>query len=110
MSTTIIPTRSDLPDYVITADLGGTDFGLHLSWNTRDSRWYLEILTAAGATLVAGIGVVVDYPVNLRFSIAGMPEGYLIFLDTTDSSTEIEKMEDLGDRVQLTFTPTADVS
>jgi len=109
MTTVVIPTRSDLDYYVETVTLGGTGFRLGFAWNTRDERWYLDIEDSSGTTLIAGLAIVVDCPLTLRFPSLSLPKGLLLAMDTTGEGREIADKEDLGDRVQLVFIPSEDL-
>lgn len=103
-----IPTNADFDWYSLTAAMDGVDYRLVCHWNTRDERWYLTVVDADGETLVAGIPLVVDYPLLSRFTIDGLPPGVLMALDTTGEGMEPEH-DDLGDRVRLIYIPQGDL-
>lgn len=91
-----------LPWQIQRATLDDVEYLLVLSWNTRDSRWYLEVQSSGGTPIVSGIAIVVDYPLLDRFGYSTLPPGRLIAVDTTDGG-EIAAQEDLGTRVQLVY-------
>lgn len=107
----VIAIDGSLPwqDAVVTLD--GVDYVIELAWNTRDSRWYLSLKTAAGTELLMGVAVVVDYSLLSRVSWSpDAPPGVLMAIDTTGAHAEISEMEDLGSRVQLTYLSSDEVS
>lgn len=99
-----IPIRSDLDWYSLTAALDGADYRLAIWWNTRDERWYLSVSESDGTLIVAGVPMVVDYPLLDRFAHEDLPTGVLMALDTSGEGAEAGQ-EDLGDRVRLIYVP-----
>lgn len=97
---TEIPTRSDLPRYAETVELAGDQYRLEFSWNTRDARWYVSILTAAGDQIVMGLPIVADFPLLRRFTDTRLPDGELWAWDMSGDGLEPGQY-DLGDRVRL---------
>lgn len=95
--------------YSAQATLDGVDYLLELAWNTRDSRWYLSLFSAAGVALAQSIPLVVDFPLLRRFRGEEFPPGYLMAIDTTGAGREIEVQDDLGARVQLVYLTEAEV-
>lgn len=108
MAVVQIPTRSDLDDWSLAVDLNGVGFGLRFVWNTRDSRWMMDIRDSAGAVLLTGIPVVVNQPLTLPHVGTDLPDGLLLAMDTSGEYREIIEKTDLGDRVKLVFVPSSD--
>ena len=108
MTIETIPVRSDLDYYSMTVSLAEVDYRLSFAFNTRDSRWYMDVAQADGTVLVSGTPIVVDMPLLLRFTDTDLPAGYLVATDATGAGLEPVK-DDFGDRVQLIFIPAADL-
>ncbi len=108
MTAQVIPCRTDAPRYSIRVELDAVRFELHFEWNDRAAAWFLDIYDADAVRLVSSIRIVVAYPLLERFSDARLPAGILMAADTTKADLDPLR-EDLGDRVQLIYTPLADI-
>lgn len=99
-----IPVRTDIGWWSEVVDLGDTLYKLEFAWNTRDERWYMSISLTDGTVLLAGLPIVVDYPLIDRFTNENLPYGALIAVDTSGRGAE-PNIDDLGNRVKLIFVP-----
>lgn len=99
----LIPTRED-PRYSIEIELDGSSFFLDFEWNDRAESWFLDILNADRVMLLAGVRVVVGFPLINRYRDPRLPKGDLTAIVTSGSDLD-PKFTDLGDRVQLLYTP-----
>lgn len=102
VSLVVIPARTDLPDYTLTVTLGSRDYVLRLYWNARDTSWYLDVADSLGIAIVAGLRVVLNWPIMRQVQDSRRPFGDIIAIDTTDTDTE-PGLTDLGSRVLLTY-------
>jgi hypothetical protein len=109
MSVVEIPILAGFDWFTESVSLDGTDYQVELHWNTRDSRWRLSLADAAGDALVAGIPLVVDWPLLSQFVSGSLPPGEIVALDTSGRGEEISAIEELGDRVRLYYVPEADL-
>lgn len=104
-----VPTLQGFADYTEIVQLG-TTYRLRFTYNSRAASWYLTILGAGGGVLVAGIRVVLEWPLAMQHVEATLPDGELIVLDLTASRIEPGR-EDLRDDVApLTFVPSSEVA
>lgn len=97
-----IPLRNDVPVQSLQVELDGRTYGLEVRWNFRAGQWALSIFDAENVTLVANVGITVDYPLGRRVQKDGMPPGVFIAKDTSGEHREAE-FADLGQRVQLLY-------
>jgi hypothetical protein len=102
--------RNDEPHYSYQTDLDGETYGFELRWNTRDSGWYLTIRDAEENVLLAGIRLVVGFPLLRRFRDFRLPPGELEAVDTNTTGQAADPgLADLGQRVLLVYTSPEDL-
>ena len=107
MATVIIPTRTDgTQRYSFRCQLGARYFNLEFRWNPRDASWGLVLSDAAGNVLAAK-KIVVTSALTIHQVDARMPAGEFIAIDTAGTDQD-PGLTELGSRVVLTFTPSAD--
>lgn len=105
----VIPITPDVPHFDFQVELDGVTYTLELRWNERDAAWYLSLLTAEEDPLVMGRKVVLDVPLWSRFKDPRVPRGLLVAVDTSQKGIDAG-YDDLGRRVQLVYTPTAEIA
>jgi hypothetical protein len=67
-------------------DLEGVTYILTFRWNAREAAWSLDVSTADGVLLVAGVTCVANRFLLRRYRhIEGLPTGDLMFVDLTES-------------------------
>lgn len=98
----VIPLVHDRPHYTQQVELDGSTFGLELQWNFREEAWYLSLADSEGQVIVAGVKLVVGFPLMTRSKDARMPRGLFQAQDTTGGSAD-PGFADLGARVQLYY-------
>ncbi|MDK1020040.1 MAG: hypothetical protein QGD90_00190 [Candidatus Hydrogenedentes bacterium] len=105
----IIPVRA-VAEYSIDVDLDARPFTMIFKWNFRGQYWTVEFTTREDVLIHGAIKVVPDYDLlhNTRH-IAALPQGILMIVDTTESGDPIV-FADLGERLQLVYTPEADLA
>lgn len=102
-----IPTRTD-PRYQIEVELDGSSYLFDFEWNDRAESWFLDVSSQNGTKLIAGIRVVVGFPLWNRYRNPELPSGDLSAVDTSGANLD-PKLEDLGDRVALVYTPFSEI-
>lgn len=102
MSVFVLPCRTDLPHYSFACDLDGVGYGFEFRWNARSEAWFMTILTGDDQVILAGVKVVVDFPLAVRSASALMPPGTFIAVDTSGQHLD-PGLTDLGERVQLSY-------
>jgi hypothetical protein len=97
-----INTDPDLPFYTQRTVLDGITYILSFEWNEREERWYLSLADSAGVTIVSGIKVVANYPLNYLLTDPRAPGGILYALDISGTGQD-PGLNDLGRRVTLMY-------
>lgn len=98
----IIPLVNDRPHYTMQVELDGGTFTLELQWNFREEAWYLSLGDSEADPIVAGVKLVVGFPLLTRCKDSRMPRGFFQAQDTTGKN-EDPGFADLGARVQLYY-------
>jgi hypothetical protein len=101
------PVSSSAPDRTLRTQLDGRDYLLRLTWNGRESRWYLSVYDGAGDVLAASLKAVCNMRLLRRKSWdPRLPPGELYFIaQTADQSPPgIDELGE-GKRVELTYWP-----
>lgn len=104
----LLPVQNDTPRYSELVTLDGVAYRLSFEWNDRAASWFLDIGTAAGVPLVTNVRLVVGWPLLSRYRVEGLPPGLLECIDTLGTDTD-PAYQDLGGRVVLAYTPTAEL-
>ena len=107
MSVLVIPTRNDLGNYSIKVRLNEELFTLTFKYNERDTSWYFDIDTEAGASIVQGLKAVPNYPVINNVRVEGRPAGEVVFLDSR-ADPQPPTQEELGEDVPMTYKESED--
>jgi hypothetical protein len=103
-----IPITNPTPRFSQGVDLDGVAFILAFEWNDRDETWSFNLLDSDSVPLVTGVGVRVGLPLlNRHTGIAG-PAGVLEAIDTSGAGLD-PGFADLGERVQLLYTPIGEI-
>lgn len=103
MSTQVVPTFTDTDDYQFNVALDGVTYGMQFTWNTRDSRWFLNLLDSSGNVLVGTIPLVLNWPLLRQYKYnTNIPAGFLYILDTNDTGQEPGRY-DLGTRCLMVY-------
>lgn len=105
-----LPLRQDVPAFSYTVDLDGKAYQLSFMWNGRESLWHLGIATAAGAVVLLGLPLAVDFP--LLFSMRSnkaLPPGEFIVVDLEGSGGSPGR-DNLGTRFEVLYYTAADMA
>lgn len=102
-----VPLRTDIYAYTQKTTIEGVVYTLGLRYNARMERWVLDIMDAAGTMLLAGVKMLVNYPVTRRFigRVAGLPEGHFMVVDETGQARN-PTQDNLGDDIKLIYVET----
>jgi hypothetical protein len=84
--------------------LNGREFRIDLRWSDFEGRFYLSLLAASGAVLVAGVPVSTNEPLLEGWhAIDGVPVGELVAMDARRAPADAGLEDDLGETVRLTY-------
>lgn len=101
----LIISTSSAPYYSQRVRLDGRDYILRFSWNQREARWYLSILTDREEPLVLGLKLIANWPLLRYYRFEErLPSGEIYVVDWTgDGSPPL--LEELGEgrRCQLLY-------
>lgn len=106
MATLLVPTTPSLPFQIVKIQLEGRLFVLHLLWNQRESRWYLEIHDNEDTPLLAGIKLVTNWALlaRRRAGSSDLPPGELLVTDlSADGSPPLLDELGIGLRCELKY-------
>ena len=102
-----LPVSSDRANYEFKCTLDGVRYSFAFRWNERAGQWIIDIKTASGVVIVAGIPLVsgVDFLAQFK-TRAGIPQGNLFLLNLVDENISPGR-DDLGVNVLLMYQETA---
>jgi len=98
----LIPCRPDLSHYDMQVVLSNITYTLEFRWNTREGYWYMDIKDETEDPILAGIKVVIEWPLGIRTVDSRRPPGVFFAIDTTNQQRD-PGVNDLGDRVKLVY-------
>lgn len=98
----VIPTTQSGSSFVETVTIDSILYRLLFNWNTRDENWYLTISDKNDNPLVTAIKLVVNYELIRDWPDMGLPTGYLIAVDMSETGDPCGR-NDLGNRVILMY-------
>jgi hypothetical protein len=108
----ILPIYSSTsPRWSYQISLDGTKYTLAISWNTRESAWYLDVQDASANSIVSSIKLVPDILLLQQFKgLGGLPLGDLFLYDVEQNPATAVNMQfaDLGTRYLLVYYSLAD--
>jgi hypothetical protein len=103
-----IPTLYDeTPYYTQRTTLDGVDYQLQFQWSARESRWYVSLLTTAGALICGPLKVLTNWPL-LRWykQREGCPAGELLAMSLSQDSSPPGLTDfGIGRRCSLVYVP-----
>lgn len=91
-----IPVDPSQPDQEFSLAMDGVVFVLRLTLNSRTNRWTLAIKQEDGTLLIAGIPIIINYPLLESHRFEGMPAGDIFCLSESGDQTEPRDTESLG--------------
>lgn len=96
------PDQTDRSEIRFGAVLGGRQFDLKLTWLPCQLFWELEMVSEAGARLLAGVKVTANIDMLQPYSDSRMPPGQLVCHDTTKLQQDPER-NDWRERHRLVY-------
>lgn len=99
----------DAADSITDVVLDGTNFIVHLSWNTTGAYWSLGLYDAGDNTLVEGLAIVPDYLMLGRLRTPGFPLGDMAAV-TPDGRNSIAYEDLVNGTVALIYYEAADLA
>lgn len=96
-----LPCQPGIPHYEFSVVLDGVTYVLEFRWSTREACWYLDVKTEAAEVLIAGLKVVIDFPLGRR-GANRQPPGCFLAIDLSGERVN-PTLDDLGKRVILTY-------
>jgi len=104
-----LPLRNDLPHFKFRTELDGAGYVFEFWWNDRAGAWFMSISDTDDVMILAGVRVVVDFPLAARFHDERLPPGVLVAQDTTGARQD-PGLEDLGVRTVLLYFPSSELA
>ena len=98
-----IPLRA-LPQYTQEVTLENVPYRMVFRWNTRGAYYTVDIQTAEGVLLVAGLKLALDAALLRRHPGRGLPPGELVVIDPSGSFVPIA-FGDVETRICLVYAP-----
>lgn len=96
----LIPFTSSDNNYRLVIPLGGTNYLFDVRWNSRDSAWYISILTEDEVPIGSGLKLVLGARLGRHNPHPFFKEHTLVVLDTSGEDRDAG-YDDLGARVVL---------
>lgn len=96
------------PHFDLQVPLDGVTYTFEFCWNTRESGWFMSILTEGGDPIISGVRVVVDFPLARRCADPRRPPGVLLAIDTTGKRLDPD-LDGFGPRVVLMYITSAEL-
>ena len=91
--------------FIMQVELDGESFRLRFYWNSREEKWYMDILNIDDEAILTNVAMVIEYLLLTQYKhIADLPKGNFILLDLeSNPSTGGVTFDNLGRRYQLVF-------
>lgn len=83
-----IPVSNQLPWYKFKITLSGVIYTLNVRYNTRSSRWIMDILDSSGNQLLMGIPVLINRDLTAQYLYLSIPPGVFIPTDNTNQGNQ----------------------
>ena len=98
-----LPVSSDRANYEFKTTLDGEKYTLSFRFNNRAGRWIMDIKTATGTVIVAGIPLLAGVDFLAQFQTkTDLPQGSLFLVNLTDENTSPGR-DDLGVNTLLMY-------
>jgi hypothetical protein len=83
-----VPVGNQLPWYKFRISLSGVLFTLHMRYNTRMTRWILDVNDASDNPIISGIPVLIERNLVGQYATLAIPEGILFASDDTGNGQQ----------------------
>lgn len=97
-----IPVRNDLAAYEFRIVLESVTYFLRFSYNSRRSRWLMDIQNQDKEDVLVGIALLTDVDIRGLYKQEAIPPGLFLVFDTEGLQYNPEQF-DLGNRVSLLY-------
>lgn len=101
-----LPARNDLPYYKFKITLSNVIFSLDFKYNTRMSRWIMNINDASENQILSGIPVLINRNLTAQYSTLSIPAGTIFANDDTGQDTQPTQFSFGTDHTLLYLDPT----
>lgn len=81
----VIPMK-DYPDYSEELLFNGEPYIVRFRWNSRAKFWVMSVSLRDGTVIVAGMKIVINFPLNIRYSSPLLPAGAFIAFDANEKT------------------------
>ncbi len=95
-------------NYQVSSTMDGVTYAFVVRWNGRALSWYFDLLDANGDAIVSGVRIVLGALFGRRSVDPRFPPGRIFASDLSNTGREATR-DDLGVRVKLYYTPSADL-
>lgn len=102
MAVFTLPADATQANYEFETDLDGVAFRFSFKYNERDDSWNMNVLDVEGNILRAGIKVVTNWSMFLRWIQQGRPDGD-VFSVALGGISRPATLGELGDGVVLAY-------
>jgi hypothetical protein len=83
-----IPLSNQLPWYTFTIALSGVIFTLRLRYNSRNTRWMMDVADAQNNDIINGITLLIDTNLLGQYVQPNLPLGMFFVVDNTGQNTQ----------------------
>ena len=99
-------TVPDRPRIEFETTLAGEAFGFLITWNDRMGAWVMDLRNSEGETLLAGIRLIVNYPILRAYAGNDLPQGELYVVGSDPKGSEEPRRDawrESGQNLKLLF-------
>lgn len=97
-----VPFKPSIPDQQFSVQIGDAEYVFRALWNTRASRWFLDVSEINGTPIIRSVAIVLGTFLGRRSTHRLFSEGCLVAIDTTNQSLDAG-LDDLGTRVVVRY-------
>lgn len=102
-----LPLGNDIPWYFFSIGLSGKQYTLRFRYNTRMSRWIMDVADSLNNTMLSSIPLLINRILAGQFHyITGFPVGTFFTLDSTNLGTQPTRFSYGVDHVGYYLDPT----
>lgn len=103
-----LPLGNDVPWYFFTIGLSGVQYTLRFRYNTRMSRWIMDVADGMNNDVITSIPLVIFRYLAAQFHyLTTFPVGSFFILDNTNKDTQPERYSFGTDHVMYYLDPTS---
>ena len=90
MSLSVGIPMKDSPCFSESVTLDNNEYRLRFTWNTRGAFWAMDISDANDNLLLAGVRLVISFPLNTQHPQMGLPTGVFLVVDKNPKTATVE--------------------